>query len=148
MKRVDLFHDLPELVLNFKEPEIPFIEIDQYDIKTDEYSICPSYTKCLEICKEGDSFNTVHHKGMLHNAYRVDRNKPVKTIVAHNDGTAYHYEHNRRLTRLEFCKAGSYPTDYDFGKTRPNYLIGMSVPPLMTAQIATEIYNQWLIHIK
>jgi hypothetical protein len=24
------------------------------------------------------------------------------------------------------------------------YLIGMSVPPVMTAQIATEIYNQWL----
>lgn len=25
----------------------------------------------------------------------------------------------------------------------PKYLIGMSVPPVMIAQVATEIYNQW-----
>lgn len=24
------------------------------------------------------------------------------------------------------------------------YLVGMSVPPVMTANIATEIYSQWL----
>jgi DNA (cytosine-5)-methyltransferase 1 len=33
--------------------------------------------------------------------------------------------------------------DYNFKKIDPQYLIGMSVPPVMTAQIATEIYNQW-----
>jgi DNA (cytosine-5)-methyltransferase 1 len=39
--------------------------------------------------------------------------------------------------------AGTYPLDYNFKKIEPKYLIGMSVPPVMTAQIATEIYNQW-----
>jgi DNA (cytosine-5)-methyltransferase 1 len=38
---------------------------------------------------------------------------------------------------------GSYPLDYNFKNIDANYLIGMSVPPVMTAQIATEIYNQW-----
>ena len=31
-----------------------------------------------------------------------------------------------------------------FKKLKERYLIGMSVPPVMTAQIATEIYNQWI----
>lgn len=140
----DMFTVVPKLELEFKGKEIPFIKIDEFHIEKDIYSICQSYMKCLESCQEGKSFSSVHYKGMLHNAYRVDRNKPISTIVAHNDGTAYHYKHNRRLTKNEFCQAGTYPLDYDFGKIRPNYLIGMSVPPVMTAQIATKIYDQWI----
>lgn len=140
----DMFTISPKIELKFNKKEIPFTEIDEYNIVKDEYSICPSYMKCLEICKEGYSFSTVHHKKMLHNAYRVNRNKPINTIVAHNDGTAYHYIHNRRLTKNEFCYGGTYPLDYNFQKIRPNYLIGMSVPPVMTAQIASQVYDQWL----
>ena len=143
LESVDMFTIMPKLKLEFNELEIPFKEIDEYNIIDDIYSICPSYVKCLKLCKEGNNFSSVHHKGMLHNAYRVNRNKPISTIVAHHDGTAYHYEHNRRLTKNEFCKAGSYPLDYDFQSNKPHYLIGMSVPPIMTAQIAIEIYNQW-----
>lgn len=44
----------------------------------------------------------------------------------------------------EAILGGSYAMDYNFVKNNPKYLIGMSVPPVMTAQIATEIYNQWL----
>jgi hypothetical protein len=29
-------------------------------------------------------------------------------------------------------------------KSAAKYLIGMSVPPIMTAQISTQIYSQWL----
>jgi DNA (cytosine-5)-methyltransferase 1 len=43
---------------------------------------------------------------------------------------------------------GTYPTDYEFKGNKPQYLIGMSVPPVMTAQIATQIYQQWLSKIK
>ena len=39
---------------------------------------------------------------------------------------------------------GSYPLDYSFKEYDYKYLIGMSVPPVMTAQIAHEIYLQWL----
>jgi DNA (cytosine-5)-methyltransferase 1 len=45
---------------------------------------------------------------------------------------------------MDECKLiGSYPMDYNFKKIAPNYLIGMSVPPLMTAQIAHQIWLQW-----
>lgn len=147
MEQVDMFTMLPKLKLEFNEPQIPFKQIDEFHIEIDDYSICPSYMKCLEICEEGKSFSTVHHKGMLHNAYRVNRNKPISTIVAHNDGTAYHYKHNRRLIKSEFCQAGTFPLDYAFNKLRPNYLIGMSVPPVMMAQIAEQVYEQWLSKI-
>ena len=43
----------------------------------------------------------------------------------------------------EISKIGTYPLDYDFQTLQPKYLIGMSVPPVMTAQIANQIYLQW-----
>lgn len=46
-----------------------------------------------------------------------------------------------------YCKIGSYPTDYNFGDVRPIFLIGMSVPPVVTAQISHQIYLQWLSKI-
>ena len=49
----------------------------------------------------------------------------------------------RWFNKSEYCSCGTYPQDYNFKKIKPQYLIGMSVPPVMTAQIATEIYNQW-----
>ena len=37
----------------------------------------------------------------------------------------------------------SYPTDYAFNGLEAEYLCGMSVPPVMTAQIAHQINLQW-----
>jgi DNA (cytosine-5)-methyltransferase 1 len=42
----------------------------------------------------------------------------------------------------------SFPIDYDFNGVDPCYICGMSVPPVMTAQIASEIYKQWLEGMK
>ena len=39
---------------------------------------------------------------------------------------------------------GSFPLDYEFITNDVKYIIGMSVPPVMTAQIANQIYKQWL----
>ncbi len=51
---------------------------------------------------------------------------------------------NRWVSKREVCLLGSYPLDYDFMDIDPIYLIGMSVPPVMIASIAHEIFNQWL----
>ena len=47
---------------------------------------------------------------------------------------------------MQLVKAniGSFPKDYNFNGNRIQYIIGMSVPPVMTANISTEIYKQWL----
>jgi DNA (cytosine-5)-methyltransferase 1 len=147
LHQVDMFKIEPFLKLDFNERPIPFKEIDDEDNLESEVKMCPSYLICWEKCKEGEGFNTVHHKGMLHNSNKVDRNKVLPTIAAHRDGGSYHWKHPRGLTKKENCSAGTFPQDYNFLKMRSKYLIGMSVPPLMTARLANEIYIQWLSKI-
>jgi DNA (cytosine-5)-methyltransferase 1 len=47
------------------------------------------------------------------------------------------------LTDNEYKIIGTFPLDYNFKTIEPKYLIGMSVPPVMTAQIASKIAYQW-----
>ena len=51
------------------------------------------------------------------------------------------------LSNESVCKVSSFPTDYDFGNQKPYYVCGMSVPPIMMAQVASRIYEQWLSKI-
>lgn len=147
LQQFGFFEQRPKLELQFNEKEIPFKEIDDIENQFSDIKMCPSYLKCWHLCKEGSYFSTVHFKGMLHNAFKVDKNKILPTIPAHRDGGSYHWKYPRHLTKKENCQAGTYPQDYNFLKLKHKYLIGMSVPPVMTAQIATEIYNQWLSKI-
>ena len=45
---------------------------------------------------------------------------------------------------MDFVNIQTFPQDYDFGSESPQYVCGMSVPPVMMAQIASEVYRQWL----
>ena len=78
--------------------------------------------------------------------YKALNHLVCSTITAGNS-TYCIEEKPEHLIDNEFCKIGSYPLDYNFGKLKPHYLIGMSVPPVMTAQIATEVFNQWISKI-
>ena len=49
-----------------------------------------------------------------------------------------------QLSKYDYSVCGTYPIDYNFKSVEPKYLIGMSVPPVMTAQIANQIKIQWL----
>jgi len=42
-----------------------------------------------------------------------------------------------------FKLCGSYPLDYNFINIDPVYLIGMSVPSVMMAQLSHQIYLQF-----
>lgn len=44
----------------------------------------------------------------------------------------------------DFTGIQTFPQDYDYGDQSAQYICGMSVPPVMMAQIATEVYEQWL----
>jgi DNA (cytosine-5)-methyltransferase 1 len=98
--------------------------------------------------KPGESFSKYHQKGSFFNWIKIPINVPCKTIDAHPD-KLFHYESPRNLSKPELCVLGSYPLDYEFKNEKiVGYLIGMSVPPLMTYAIAKEIYKQWLNVIK
>jgi len=76
------------------------------------------------------------------NANFLYKNKPANTITGDDQCVLYDIKRNRNKKEILSC--GTFPKDYQFLKTKHDYLIGMSVPPVMTAQIADRIYNQWL----
>ena len=145
----DMFTVVPKLELTFIEPEIPFKEIEFTDTKYGVKECSPDQQKWWELTNEGSSFAENHPKGSWFNSAKVDRNKAINTVAASARASAsgfYHYSEPRHLNVEEYQLAGTYPMDYNFTEfnSNPVYLIGMSVPPIMTARIADEIYEQWL----
>lgn len=59
--------------------------------------------------------------------------------------TIRHWSECRKLTFREFKRLGSFPDDY-YAKSDKigKYMIGMSVPPKMTEQVARAVIDQWL----
>ena len=71
-------------------------------------------------------------------------NLPCATITG--GGTRYSIEEKPELlTDSELVKIGAFPEDYNFNGEKVQYIIGMSVPPLMTAHVADAVYDQWLV---
>jgi DNA (cytosine-5)-methyltransferase 1 len=129
---------LPKLKLEFNEKAIPYsdFEDDNYENK-----IANCDFQYYDICKQGNSIASVHPKGNRFNSIKLSKNNVVNTIASGSE--LYHYEKKKALSNNELKQCGSYPLDYNFKKIEPKYLIGMSVPPVMTAQIAHQIYLQW-----
>ena len=134
---------LPKLKLEFNEKAIPYsdFEDDNYENK-----IANCDLQYYDICKQGNSIASVHPKGNRFNSIKLSKNNVVNTIASGSE--LYHYEKKKALSNNELKQCGTYPLDYNFNGIEPKYLIGMSVPPVMTAQISHQIYLQWLSKIK
>ncbi len=50
------------------------------------------------------------------------------------------------MSDTDFKNVQTFPQDYDFMDQPAQYICGMSVPPVMMAQIASEIERQWFSH--
>lgn len=70
-------------------------------------------------------------------------NEVCQTITSTSGSKLISAQEPKHLSKDELKMCGSYPLDYNFKNIEPKYLIGMSVPPVMTAQIAHQIYLQW-----
>jgi DNA (cytosine-5)-methyltransferase 1 len=117
---IDLFTVGPKIEFNFHQKEIP--------IKDFVKGIGKRETQNYSETRFGDVM--------------LDVNKPSNTIAT--DINRYWLDENTLIDDESKKLIGSYPLDYDFGNENPQYLIGMSVPPLMTAHIADAIHEQWL----
>jgi DNA (cytosine-5)-methyltransferase 1 len=150
LHQIDMFTIAPKLHLEFNEQEIPYNLFKEK--QNNEYPISSFYKTLWDKRIKGDaSFKDINGR---------ERDKPSTGF-----GTNFLYNNNvcGTLTTKKDCYClfdeprytsdfeakciGSYPQDYNFLNLKPQYLIGMSVPPIMTAQIATEIYKQWLSKI-
>jgi len=140
--RNDLLQYNKKLKLEFNEKEISYSEIRQLSGNISAEHLGKMVSYYWDKCEPGNSFSTVHETGSYFNEIKLHPNKVIPTIRA--SGLPYDYKVKRKLYKSELISAGSFPTDYDFETVKPNYIIGMSVPPLMIANIAYEINKQWL----
>jgi DNA (cytosine-5)-methyltransferase 1 len=96
----------------------------------------------------GDSYSTEcmrqRGKGSFFNNYRLSSAKPSNSLSA-TSWVITHWSECRTLTYREWKRLGSFPDDYH-AKTDKigKYMIGMSVPPKMTEQVAKAVIEQWL----
>lgn len=137
----------PELKLRFNGKPILFGEVrtehgKPFQDKNGEYASLLRIAKPCDNCiadvkerlgKKPSGFNhSINHDNKV--AFTVvsgSRSLRIcdKTYFSHDD----------------YRNCATFPQDYDFKDQTPNYVCGMSVPPNMMANIATEIYKQWLM---
>ena len=135
---------LPKLELGFNEAAIPFGKLDPGLLNKQCFVVRPSQKPYMKICPEGKSISSVHPKGNGFNTMKQGKDMVSPTVVADSGGgIMIHYNGERYCSDDEYKQIGSYPMDYNFKSIQPKYLIGMSVPPVMAAQIANQIYIQW-----
>lgn len=137
--------NLPKLKIEFNQKSIVLKDALQ-GLKNDGYDRSNSENKHLyDRVAPGAAFSTVHPKGSLFNWIKLNPNDVSCTLAAVSTGTCiFHWDKMRLLSEEETCAIGSYPLDYKFSKKGMcHYMIGMSVPPLMTYGLANEIYKQW-----
>lgn len=145
MQQVDMFTEVPKLELEFNERSIVLNEFEDNEGKELNKDRV-SYKRWLKRIKTDKSFGDItqriNGKGSDFNTLIIHSDEVVPTIAT--KGCEVKYNLPIKFSVNEYCNIGSYPQDYDFVKNPPHYLIGMSVPPVMTAQVATEIFNQWI----
>lgn len=140
-RRMDL--KLPALKVSFNEPQVQFKHIEGV---CDPYGkpLSEAYAKWWYGTPKGKSFSVAHPKGSFFNTCKLDPNKPLPTITATSGAKLTHYLKPCELSDMAICIGGTFPTDYNFMDLEAKYLVGMSVPPVMMAQIALAIYRQML----
>lgn len=143
----DMFTQVPKIELKFNEKEILFKE---FDSGKPGLKIPPCLIKddIYKGCDEGESVGNYMRRTIGKEKFfsykKVNPNRSLSTILAAYDSGEFRHDLPNFLHKDDLINGGSYPHDYNFLKLKPKYLIGMSVPPVMTAQIATEIHTQWL----
>jgi DNA (cytosine-5)-methyltransferase 1 len=135
-QRHDLFYSYPVIDLTFNEEPIT---ARMLDLELDVPQTAPLRCKDYETMKAGGSV-------IMASLFGLDDVVPTITAELHKNGRcAMPNWKLGRYSRNDICKIQTFPMDYDFGaKMQYFYIAGMSVPPVMMAQVASRVYEQWL----
>lgn len=134
----------PKINMTFNSPQIPFAKVrepygkpigDNMASKLIKYRI--SSDRCLQdinkrVRKTNSGFTSpINHDG-----------EPVQTITA--GGYCFRMCDGMLMTDKDIINCQTFPQDYEFLNQNVQYVCGMSVPPVMMAKIAEQVYRQWL----
>lgn len=150
-RRNDL--NLDNIKMSFDEPQINFGDVrTEHGIPFREGS---RYAGLMQYRKpDDDSIKDIEmrisgkYRGFTNRIVQDNEPFPVVTggssLLRGYDGT--------RVTEKDLSNVQTFPQDYDFGPDRTGrsvqFITGMSVPPVMMAQISKQIQLQWLNKLK
>lgn len=128
-------YKLPRIKMTFNEPPIPFIDVSRPGFKV--------HTKMTEMYER---YWAKAVQGSAVGKYESIKKLKLRDVAYTINATKSHFHPTecRSLNEREETLIGSFPIDYDYAKLKPTYLIGMSVPPVMMANVAYEINEQWI----
>ena len=153
MKQVDMFTQKPAIDMIFNEQEVPFKKIEDKEAEEGVFKLSPQVSELWHKAKAGESFSKYHPTGAKFGCDKIKLNQVVRTLLCQdkNRDGQFHPTTHRTFTFNELCKISTFPKDFKVEKKIHIYrFAGMSVPPVMTAQIASRIDQFWLskIHTK
>ena len=147
--RADLFETYPVIDLDFNEEPILWGEV--YEPGNMQYPLSDFKRGMWELRQDGDLDLSVccGRAGRNPNSNFQDKflyiDKVPNTVPAGD--LCIPYDEPRRRSDSEILSCSSWPRDYDFKDEKVRYICGMSVPPVMMAQVASRVYDQWLSKI-
>jgi DNA (cytosine-5)-methyltransferase 1 len=148
LSQINLFEQKPTLNLDFNEPVIPFEEIADYSGRELNSKVVRTLWENRQYGDSNQSFANMRLYGKCSNFNQsYVYNDKVCPTLAGKESCLVHYQQPKYLGQSEVCKVSSFPQDYNFAGQSPHYVCGMSVPPVMVAQVASQIYEQWLSKI-
>jgi DNA (cytosine-5)-methyltransferase 1 len=137
--------DLPKLKLEFNENPISFGEIKSEDENASKLS--QGDKRLWEKRRKGDkTLEDINERVIGKNnrfTQKLIYNEDVPLTITASDNNIL-FDECRNMNKTELCLASSFPLDYNFLENKVEYIVGMSVPPVMMAQVADQVYKQWL----
>lgn len=144
----NLFDAYPYLDMDFKEEPIMFGECADFkgrEVKSNVTRYLWENRQPGDM-NQGAANERLYGKNSNFNQTYAHLNKVCPTLAS-KETCLIHFEQPRFLSASEVCCISSFPQDYNFAGQSPHYICGMSVPPVMMAQVASRIYEQWLSKI-
>ena len=134
----------PKLTLNFYNKPILFGEVRSKHGNPVTGSTIQRYLKHMlpHDLSLGHITKRLYGKQRCFN-HRIIHDNRVANTVTSGGGNIRAYDKSW-LSDEDIINISTFPQDYDFGGQRVQYVCGMSVPPNMMANIASEIWQQWL----
>ena len=145
-----LFETIPDIDMTFNEEPILWGEV--FEPGNNQYPLSDYKRKIWEHRQEGDGAladangRVFGKPNNLFNDAFLYKDKVAGTVTARDLNLSF--DEPRRRSDSEVLSCSSWPRDYDFINEKPQYICGMSVPPVMMAQVASRVYEQWLSKIK
>lgn len=136
--------NLPKLKMEFNEKPITFGEIrSDVGVEPTEHgkSILSYYKKTDKSL--ADIVKRINGKNTGFTSMILKDNQVSNTVTSSGDD--YRAYDKMKCSDIDFTKRQSFPLDYDYMGLSTKYVTGMSVPPIMMAQIVSELLKQWKI---